>query len=318
MIFSELYSAYYQTVAAILRKAVRRPLDRGELRRMVEEHAFGESLLQIEPALREGRWPLLRADGTTPIRHSPTMPLTTLEKQWLNAIWADPRMQLFWSAGEGGELEIPFPGIPPLFSPEDVSYFGQYADGDDYGSAISRRHFAQVLDAVKGRYPLRIAMASGRKQLLHILMQPEYLEYSEKDDKFRVIGFGPRYRETVNVGRIIRCERCGDGEELRGRREAHPMGSVTFTLTDERNALERVLMHFAHFEKQAERVDGKTYQVTVRYHKDDETEMVIRLLSFGPLVKVTAPQHFEELIRERLRRQRHSQVFFQDKPGRKR
>ena len=36
---------------------------------------------------------------------------------------------------------------------------------------------------------------------------PKYLEYSEKDDKFRVAGFGSRLGGTVNLGRIISCER---------------------------------------------------------------------------------------------------------------
>ena len=76
--------------------------------------------------------------------------------------------------------------------------------------------------------------------------------------------------------------------------------TVEFELVDERNALERVLLHFAHFEKQAERLEANKYKVTVKYEKDDETEMVIRILSFGPMVKVTAPQHFVDLIKERL------------------
>ena len=43
MIFSELYSAYYNTVAGVLRTAVQRPIDKKELRAIVEENAFGES-----------------------------------------------------------------------------------------------------------------------------------------------------------------------------------------------------------------------------------------------------------------------------------
>ena len=36
------------------------------------------------------------------------------------------------------------------------------------------------------------------------------------------------------------------------------------------------------------------------YEKEDETELVIRVLSFGPMIKVTAPQSFAELIKQRL------------------
>ena len=75
---------------------------------------------------------------------------------------------------------------------------------------------------------------------------------------------------------------------------------MEFELYDRRNALERVLMHFAHFEKQAEKIAEDKYRVTVSYHKDDEAEIVIRILSFGPMIKVTAPNRFAELIKERL------------------
>ena len=63
MIFSELYSAYYNTVAAVLAEAVRHPLTDSELREIIEQHAFRESALSIIPALKEERWQLIRADG---------------------------------------------------------------------------------------------------------------------------------------------------------------------------------------------------------------------------------------------------------------
>ena len=40
MIFSELYGAYYNTVAAVLRKAVQRPLTKEDLRTVIERCAF--------------------------------------------------------------------------------------------------------------------------------------------------------------------------------------------------------------------------------------------------------------------------------------
>ena len=44
MVFSELYSAYYNTVAAVLKAACDHPLRKGELRRIVDQKAFGESV----------------------------------------------------------------------------------------------------------------------------------------------------------------------------------------------------------------------------------------------------------------------------------
>ena len=39
------------------------------------------------------------------------------------------------------------------------------------------------------------------------------------------------------------------------------------------------------------------------YDKDDETELLIRVLAFGPVMKVTEPESFIEQIKQRLRMQ---------------
>lgn len=78
------------------------------------------------------------------------------------------------------------------------------------------------------------------------------------------------------------------------------MQNLMLEITDERNALERAMLHFAHFEKQAERMDGYHYRLRIRYYENDETEMLIRVLSFGPYVKVLEPESFIELVKQRL------------------
>ena len=80
-------------------------------------------------------------------------------------------------------------------------------------------------------------------------------------------------------------------------------------LYDGRNALERVLLHFAHFEKEAQRLDEKHYRVTINYRQDDETELVIRVLSFGSFIKVTEPERFVGLIKKRLEMQKSCGLF---------
>ena len=95
MIFNEIYGVYYNAVAKILKEAVDHPLQKNELREIIRKIAFEESVFHIEPALYEGRWQLLKEDGTTPIRKKPTMPLTTIQKRWMKAISLDVRMKLF-------------------------------------------------------------------------------------------------------------------------------------------------------------------------------------------------------------------------------
>ena len=62
MIFSELYSAYYNTVAKIMEAAFNPEATEKDLQRCVMEEAFSESVLTILPALKSGKWPLLHED----------------------------------------------------------------------------------------------------------------------------------------------------------------------------------------------------------------------------------------------------------------
>ena len=300
MIFSELYGAYYNTVASILKAAVRAPVTAEELRQIVAENAFGESLLSVEPALSQGRWQLLLPNGSTPLEHTPTMPLTLLQRRWLKAISLDPRIRLF-------PATLPEdPDVQPLFTPEDYVVFDKYADGDPYGDEGYIRRFRMILEAIRDQTPLRIDTTNRCGGITDLVLIPKYIEYSEKDDKFRLIGNGSRYGRVLNLGRIVNCKPYRKPFTENPENDyAKRTEEVNFDLTDERNALERAMLHFAHFEKEAERIDEKRYRVTVRYDKDDETELVIRVLSFGPMIRVTGPPHFENLIKERLIKQKN-------------
>ena len=295
MLFHEIYSTYFQTVVKILTEAVEHPITTGEINSIIRDYAFEESTLNIPEFLGMTHWQLLREDGTTILRKKPTMPLTILQKRWINAIALDPRMHLFT------DQPVVFSDVEPLFFPEDICVFDKYSDGDPYENAEYIRNFRLILDAIKYKYPIQISIINRHGKQITTRTIPEYLEYSEKDDKFRLIGTGSKLGNTINLGRIISCEKCEDqqGKKVEKRNLPQPR-KVIFELVDDRNALERVLMHFAHFEKQVEKIDEQKYQVTLYYDKEDETEILIRVLSFGPMLHVVKPVAFIDLVKKRL------------------
>lgn len=302
MIFSELYSAYYNAVADILTKLTEGVTNEKELSKAVLQKAFGESLFTVLPSLKSGKWKLMHPDFTTPIKHRPTMPLTDIQKRWLKSVSLDPRIKLFG-------IDFSFlDGVEPLFTEDDYRIYDKYSDGDDFCNADYIERFRIILDAIRKRSPIRIEMVSRKGQLIILNVILCGLEYSEKDDKFRVITIGCRDGGTVNLGRILACKPLGKGKHIEVTSRPSVMRTLVLTVTDERNALERVMMHFAHFEKQVERIDELRYRLTLKYDRDDETELVIRVLSFGPFVKAEAPESFVELIKDRLRRQKSCRI----------
>ena len=299
MIFSELYCAYYNAVAAIISLAIKGKCTEKDMQRLTHEYAFEESALSIIPSLKSGKWQLLRKDMSTPLKHEPTMPLTLLQKRWLKAISLDPRMKLF-------DIKLPeLEGIDPLFTPEDYRIYDQYSDGDPYGDEEYIRQFRVVMQAIREKSQIRFQMQTRKGNTISVRCRPLRLEYSEKDDKFRVITVGDRFVSTVNLARIRACVPASEKKKADENEIPTPYGTLTVKILDERNALERFMLHFAHFEKQAEKLDEKHYLVKIRYDCHDESEMAIRILSFGPMAEVTEPESFRNFIVEKLKKQKN-------------
>ena len=297
MIFSEVYGSYFKAVSAILAKAVEGTLTERELTRTVLANAFGESLVTIPAKLTDGSWPLITKDFGTPLRHKPHMPLTTLEKQWLKALLLDPRVRLFDPSEEGLE------DVEPLFTPDQFVYFDRYADGDRYDDPRYIEHFRMILRAMHEKRKLRVRFHGHRGNRQSYVCIPYKLEYSSKDDKFRLITGSRNKPLTVNLSRIDSVHLLEPWSEEEYRQPQEREQTLVMELYDSRNALERAMLHFSDLEKETERIDDRRYRITLHYRQGDETEILIRILSFGPVVKVIEPESMVSQIRERLVKQ---------------
>ncbi len=333
MLFHEIYGSYFQTVARILReagKSVTSGISEKRMMEIIAENAFAESTLVIPEKLKSGEWPLLKMEDKTPgassartgapsassassvLASPPTRPLTLLEKQWLRALVSDPRLRLFLEPEEDQEknllawLDELLKDVPPLWEKDTFEYYDRYSDGDPYTDPDYIDRFHTILRAIREkrliylRYTGRHGTAKGQRYF------PYALEYSAKDDKFRLhcrSRKGTPY--TVNLGRISTCElrRPAEPEEMHGRKQPAEVSHVDMILTDERNALQRAMLHFSDLKKETERIDEKHYRIRLYYNGDDETEILIRILSYGPMLQVTAPESFIGLIRERIGKQ---------------
>ena len=297
MIFSEIYGSYFKAVSAILAKAVDGTLTEREITRTVLENAFGESLVTIPAKLSDGSWPLLTADYGTPLRHAPHAPLTTLEKQWLKALLLDPRIRLFDPSKEGLE------DVEPLFTPDQFVYFDRYADGDPYDDQRYIEHFRLIIRAMHEKRKLRVRFHGHRGTRQSYICIPYKLEYSSKDDKFRLITGFRNKPLTVNLSRIDSVHILEPWDESEYLQPREREKTLVMELYDSRNSLERAMLHFSDLEKETERIDEKHYRITLNYKQGDETEILIRILSFGPVLKVIEPETMVKQIRERLERQ---------------
>ncbi len=306
MLFSEIYSAYYNTVASIISCSQQGKLDSDLLFKIVKESAFPESFMTIGSALETGKWPLIKKDYSTNIQNIPTMPLSVLQKRWLKALCNDTRIRLFVSDEVLERLKNQLQDVEALFNENDYYLYDKYSDGDPYDDPDYIKNFRTVLEAIHQKKTISVEYTGRFGQQKRFICAPCKIEYSEKDDKFRIISKVRNRHSILNIARINSCELTENSkvddiseEDLPDNRRT----SVTLEIYDERKAMERVMLAFAHFEKSAVQISDDVYRLTLNYDSFDETELVVRVLSFGPMVKVIEPQSFVKLIQERIESQ---------------
>lgn len=297
MLFSEVYGTYFHVLSEILAKAVDGELTRDSMYAIIREKGFEESILTIPQNLNGQTWPLLKPDLTTPLDHKPTQPITTLQKRWMKALLNDPRIKLFAPPTEGLE------DVEPLYPTDAFVYFDRYGDGDPFEDPHYIARFQTILTALRERRWLQLRFA-GRNGVPHTWRCIPYkLEYSSKDDKFRLITGNNRSALIINLARITDCVLLAPAAQGEYHPKAMQKRKLVLELTDERNALERCMLHFSHLEKETERIDDRRYRLTLHYERDDETELLIRVLSFGHVLKVVYPAPFQEKLKKRIQKQ---------------
>lgn len=301
--FNEIYSTYYRVVEKILREAQTRKLTSDDISNIAKENGFAESGWYIPDKLKSKEWPLLLDDMTTPLTQPVGRPVTLLEKRWLKALLLDPRIKLFAVDATGLE------DVEPLFRPEQFVYFDQYTNGDDFQDSGYQQRFRVLLQACEQKRLVELEFKNNRGETEKHVYLPMQLEYSAKDDKFRLraqkqdVGADEYNVSMVNLGRITGCK-------LLEQTVAEPSECsqercvLEFLLIDKRNALERALLHFSGMKKRTEKLtdvekrtkklsDDDWYRLHLIYNKSDELELVIRVLSFGPLLKLERPKEIK-------------------------
>ena len=64
------------------------------------------------------------------------------------------------------------------------------------------------------------------------------------------------------------------------------------------------MLHFANYEKNTVKIDDNTYECLIYYNQNMETELLIEVLSFGPMLTVIGNERFLGSLKKRLEKQR--------------
>jgi len=316
-LFSEIYGCYFTVVSQIL-EAAKEGMTKAQIEQLVSAQGFYDSAFHLLPSLFCGEWELLENRNDTyfsKITDKIKRPLTTLESAWIKALLSDPKIRLFLSDEAIDDLKSILTDVEPLFLQSDFNYYDRHSDGDDYSDEEYIKNFRTVLKACKTGSPLIVEYSGGKGERTKRQYHPYKLCYSIRDDKFRLLcaAFHQNQRRlmkvTLNIARMTSVQlsehQFDISEKLRSLyADPNQNESVVIEISRERNALERCMLQFASFERQTEYDrERDVYTCRISFDLSDETELLIRILSFGPVVKVLSPESFLAQVKARIKRQ---------------
>ena len=172
----------------------------------------------------------------------------------------DPRIRLFAPSEEGLKMWSPS-------SPGQFVYYDRYSNGDDYSDQRYIEHFRMILRAMHEKRKLRVRFHGHRGTRQSYICIPYKLEYSSKDDKFRLItGFGGKPR-TINLSRMDSVHILEPWDENEYQRPNEREKPWSWICTTPAMPFERAMLHFTDLEKETERIDDKHYRITLNYRQ---------------------------------------------------
>lgn len=318
-LFSELYNCYFQVAKSLLEHHT---LSDHELRDEVTKLCYEESMFFLLPKLTSKEWGLFRKEGevwVSDLSNDFYTPLTKLQLSYLKAILMDEKIQLFLDKKEIATLQEQLWDVHPLWQPEDFYYFDRFTDHDDYSTPIYKKNFQKIMEAIKNHEYIEVQYQNSSGKISTLSCLPCRLEYSIKNDRFRILSIkDPTVAKPelliLNLSRILQIDTIQKkaipfpniNDVIRSNYELEP---VCLHIQTKRNALERAMLQFANYEKNTTKLDENTYECLIYYNKMVETELLIEVLSFGPLIKVVGNERFLKLLRNRLIRQKQRKTL---------
>lgn len=319
-LFSKIYNRYYEVVKKLLILTQQKGfVTKKDMMELAKKYGFEESSMFIVPKLVSGEWSFFKEKEkdifVSKVNNIVKPPLTKLQKEWIKAWITDSRAKLFFSEEELKIVEEELREIEPLYQINDFYYFDQFKDGDNYKDIEYQNRFLIILRAMEQKNILHIVYEKKKERgnISELDVFPIYLQYSIKDNKFRIEGIRiyqgkPQNTIILNLERIKRCY-LGEPFDVskwnsmlhKNQRAKEP---IVIEISGERNSLERCMLHFASYEKKTEyNEEKKRYFCSIYYDKCDETELLIQVLSFGPMIKVIGHSDFLRQVRQRVEMQ---------------
>lgn len=241
------------------------------------------------------------------------VPLSIIELRWLKTIIQDKKIRLFMSDSEIAVISALLKRYASTIFPlpmEKVKFFDRF-----HFPEKSPRHkttiITTLLESIYDQKTVYIKYHTMKNKVIIGEFKPIVLEFSKRNNRFQ--GFFQECNSnriyTMNISRIETANETETSFDYASAEDAligfRKTTSVTVEFYDIHNTADRILTEFSPWKKHCT-YDSKTnlYTLTIFYQKQDEVDIVVRLLGYGGNLRFIEKENpiYKE-IRSRMDRQ---------------
>lgn len=309
--YHEIYGKYYQIIHNLLNS---KPQTEKEINDYIRSQGFDESFLYLNAQMLVDEYHLFvkKGDLFYPLTNSKIpLFLTNEQKNWLNTMLFDEKAKLFLSDERINYYQKEFAGNV-LYDDKTYQYLFQDVDKDEITPKMSNV-FRFVKNAIMQEMDINLTFISSKNYYTHKKVAPYKIEYSMQDQKMRLIAVEYRNGEPK---RIIRIKLAS----IVGYRMVERVKKIDFKyfLQEEvlkepliievypiLNGIERVFIELSNYKREAFYDKERNLSIMkIYYEKADEMDLVLKMLSFGKVVKILSDGFIKEEVLRRINKQK--------------
>lgn len=265
---------------------------------------------------REGKfYSVINNEGSMPLK----VRFSKLEKTWLNGMIKESVVQALLGKEIIEKLERALEDVTE--GNNDIIEFTNKVKSDfQYDFKKMSGDFYKILEGIINAKPIIYTnVDKNGNEYKNQLALPIRIEYSLKDEKFRASLYSLEEERSimvnlhtlkdvkiaekdVEISENINLEINREDVLKKLKEKRYCEAPIIIELEDTRGAMERCFMSFSSFERSSRTTSENKYEIDIYYYTFEEADVIRKIMSLGPYVKVKSPDRVRDIIIDKIKR----------------
>lgn len=327
-LFHEYKNKYFHLVFRILNLA-KNGLYKDEIIRLIEKEEYDEKIIGKDFKTFEGMllnqyskidnfnfleerdekyYSILKNEDSIPLK----VRFSKLEKAWLNGMIKEPVVQALLGKETVEKLKTALIEVKEG-SNQIIEFTNKVKNDFDVDLEKLSKDFYTILEGIINEKPILYSnVDKNGNEYNNQLALPIRIEYSLKDDKFRASLYSLEENRSIMVNlHTLKEVKIAQNINSKIKREdvlkklkekKYSEIPITIELEDIRGAMERCFMSFSSFERNSRNISENKYEIDIYYYTFEEDEVIRKIMSLGPYVKVKSPDRVRDIVIDKIKR----------------